>query len=230
VFRQLVQDVVALYTVKDIRVVARPSVVDAGRVSLLQHLPETLRDYVFDKNAANIDVLIKKYYERCTEIARALGGVDIIDSATELVSSYPTPDSLPRFGVNPALRDRHVDLAPIVATKVELGPAIEGIGSENIVFDGILLDLSKYCLKTEGVYVDCYLSDTEGLDDYSRQLQSETVKGKERVNEAMAANISALKLAESLITSAATQDEKVAAFEKLMIPSLNAVNQRDRAE
>ena len=224
VFRQLVQDILTLYTVKDVRVVVRPSVTTKGKAALLQNLPEVFRESVFKDKTP--EAIIEKYYTRCVEVARGLGGIDLLDPKSSLLESYPTPDKIPRYGVNTLLRDRVLPPEQVKVLRAHAASVADVGGSEGVRFDGLLIDLSKYCLKTEGVYVDCYLSDTQGLDEYSKSLQVETVKSKERANESIAANVSAIKLAESLVNSAGTLAERMAAFEKLVIPTLAALNHR----
>lgn len=220
VFRQLVQDVVSLYTVKDVRVVVRPTVVVPGTLTPLENIKETLASVLFTPETA--EAIIEKYVQAVANAAIDLGGVDTLDKNRKLAVQYVDPKGVKRWQVDPGLRDRQAPLQELANANSSLKTALAP--SASFRFDGILTDTRTYTLKTEGVYVDCFLSDTEGLDEYSKNLQLETVKEKQRGNEHAEQTVKLLQLAQALVSGGKDNAEKAVLFEKLVVPIVAAMN------
>lgn len=226
VFRQLTQEILTLFTTRDIRVSMRPSVVDNGKVGQLQEIPDLLRNYFFIEKVP--DDLINKYYTSVVNCARDLGGQDMLNNRTEFLESYPTSDpKSPRFRVN-NLRGRKLPTDSLTRINSDLSSLSKEFEKENgVYFDGYLNDVTRYVIKTEGVYVDCFLSETEGLDEYSSELQIQAIEQKKLDNAITSAKVDALSLAGQLVKSATTVEEKLRAFEQIVVPTLRAITNND---
>lgn len=220
VFRQLVQDVVSLYTVKDIRVVVRPTVVVPGTLISLETVREAISGILFNQGAPN--TVIDKYVNIVAQTAIDLGGKDKLDGLKKLAVTFKDDNGVSRWRVDPDLQDREATLQDLKDKNQTLNATLDA--AKSFRFDGILSEVRTYTLKTEGVYVDCFLSETEGLDEYSKNLQIETVKEKQRNNERTEQTISLLKLAQKLVAGGNDNVEQAALFEKLVVPFIAAMH------
>lgn len=74
----------------------------------------------------------------------------------------------------------------------------EATGTE-IMVPGIILDASKYVLRTEGVIVEALLGQGDALDGYSHGLQDAAVREKNLANEKISVEIAKAHLANQII-------------------------------
>ncbi|WP_158594377.1 hypothetical protein [Cohnella faecalis] len=86
----------------------------------------------------------------------------------------------------------------------------------NISVPGIILAANRHVLRTEGVIVEALLGQGEALDDYSRNLQSETVREKSLRNDLLESEMKMKLLALDILES---RDELAAKIYGLLNPA-----------
>ncbi len=215
IFRQLTVDILSLILVRDCRIVFRAHISDLGRVCLLEQAPDVARQRFFAP-AAVTDAIIKKYYGLIVETATNLAYNDALKTGTKFVIDEPAiPDAVtPRKRINDKL-EQTVALPFTASTPASFQAFIPA--SPEIRYDGIVLDLARNVLKTDGTLVECELSTTEGLDDYSRNLQLESIREKVVSNVLSEKKRESVDLALKLVQAAQPADQ-AAMFEKLVLP------------
>lgn len=84
----------------------------------------------------------------------------------------------------------------------------EATGTE-ITVPGIILDASKYVLRTEGVIVEALLGQGDALDAYSHGLQDAAVREKNLANEKMSVELAKAHLANQIIHNKDAEAAKI---------------------
>ncbi|MFD2614800.1 hypothetical protein [Paenibacillus gansuensis] len=80
---------------------------------------------------------------------------------------------------------------------------------------GIILAANRHVLRTEGIVVEALLGQGEALDDYSRNLQNESVREKELKNDLLEMEIKMKKLALEILEN---KDQAAAQLFALLNP------------
>jgi hypothetical protein len=215
IFRQLTVDILSIILIRDCRVVLRANISDPGLVCVLEQTPDVARERFFDP--VNVtDAVIKKYYDLIVETAKALAYNDALGTGRQFViDEAAIPDTVtPRKRVNNELD--HTVPFPIVPAAPAAIAEFASTGAA-IQYSGIALELTRNVLKTDGTLVECELSVTEGLDDYSRNLQLESIREKAVSNVMSEKKQESVDLALKLV-QAAPQADQTAMFEKLVLP------------
>lgn len=84
----------------------------------------------------------------------------------------------------------------------------EATGTE-ITVPGIILDASKYVLRTEGIIVEALLGQGDALDSYSHGLQDAAVREKNLANKKMSVELEKANLAHQIIRDKDTEAAKI---------------------
>lgn len=224
IFRQLTQNMLSLFTIRDLRITVHGSVSDSGYVCTLEQLPDILKSHLFTNPDINH---VKKYYDLVLDASRDIAYTDLLDGKkTEyIVKDDDIEDTdIPRYKVK-IPRGRTLDKEYLVKKRPSnslLMATISGAQHE-IIFDGILLDVSANIIKTEGVYVECFLSDNEGLDEYSKNLQIQAIEAKKVEKDIRLEIKQALKTATKIVSTAKSSDEMADLYEKLVLPTIKAI-------
>lgn len=227
VFRQMNHETLSLISIKDIRITIRTDALDRGVVCLLEEAPDVLKERMFQDTSK-----LRKYYDRILSAVKSMQYRDLANSGRPwTVEASDIGDSeIPRFRINP-------DLAGVLdayatgpnAPSEDIKTLLRKLNFRELRYSGILLQLEQSTLKSEGIYVDCYLSNGCGLDKYSQILQVEAGRAKTLVNDAAASRIAAISAANMIIEAVGTPEEKAGLFERLLVPLLKTAN-HDRSD
>lgn len=91
----------------------------------------------------------------------------------------------------------------------------DGASGTEIEVPGIILAANRHVLRTDGIVVEALLGQGEALDNYSRNLQIESVREKELRNELLEAEVAMKRLALQIMTN---KDSEAAQIYKLLNP------------
>ncbi|MCG7962119.1 MAG: hypothetical protein N0E54_05380 [Candidatus Thiodiazotropha taylori] len=225
IFRQLNQEHTSITTLVDIRIVVRNGIADSGTATSLQALPDAIKEVYFDGKEDKNDI-VQKYYTQCVEVVKSMTESGLNEDSEDefiLLDSNYDDDSIPRYRVNEKLGGE-IELEVGQFPKGDGGKGVfdthSGISCQKkcLPYQGLLLSVESNVIKTEGVFVECFLSNSKGLDSYSEGLQIEEINHKRRRNELLKTKNKHLGLAKAVVEEAETTDMKAELFERLVVP------------
>lgn len=219
-FRQLSQLYLSLTTIKDLRIVVRSKISEAGTVVTLEHCPEVLRELF--SNKPERDEIVKSLYTKIIDAAKGMAKNNLHEKDSPFIIDAKdiNDEKIPRKMVNPQLRFKYPPYKPKVDAKssYKIKPFAD---DAELFFDGILLKEKTSVILTEGIVVECFLrnkNEEQGLDDYSADLQQETIKQKKAANGLASERVEQMALARTIVNAEADNNKKAELFHKLITP------------
>lgn len=138
---------------------------------------------------------------------------------TQLLNIFDYQDRHHRFIEDKPFKDAEgndIPLSNYLRVKKDYVSTYTDPSGTTISVPGIIMAANKYVLRTEGVIVEALLGQGEALDDYSRNLQTETVREKNLKNDLIEQEIKMKKLALDILES---RDELAAKLYALINPA-----------
>jgi hypothetical protein len=134
----------------------------------------------------------------------------------------------PRFVHTVTVDDPHNEV-PLTYRRVDPDYATEFRPDPDrpaIAVPGIIMTVDSHIMRTDGVVVDAFLGQGNGLDDYSIGLQTQAVRAQAIANDLQELEAQRLRLANDILRDA---DEARAALFQRLFPRPQIVNQIDHA-
>lgn len=195
VFRQMVQEYISVLHLVDIKLAVYDGTYGPYPEYSFYELDKLFDDYFIDdateRNVVRLK-LLREFYHIHNYRGEAI-------QLLEKVVNFEIPAGSPaELGFE----------APIEYWRVKkpLQSEVEDL-PKGVSIPGIVIDVSKITMRTEGVIMDAFLGLGEGLDNYSKGLQTEAVRERELENNKLQ---KALDIIDSL-----TGNERAEAFERM---------------
>jgi len=188
VFRQMNQEYITLLHLIDIRVgFFKVDIVDGKEDYSYQEvtLPQ------LDKLISEVIVADKRTEVRNSIVNQLLHIFDYQDRHHRFIEDKPFKDE----------EGNDIPLSNYLRVKKDYFSTYNEPGSPSITVPGIILAANRHVLRTEGVIVEALLGQGEALDDYSRNLQTETVRERNLKNDLLEQEIKMKKRAIDILDS-----------------------------
>ncbi|GIH25307.1 hypothetical protein Aph01nite_36170 [Acrocarpospora phusangensis] len=179
VFRQMNQEFVTLLHLVDIRAAFFNGFVESRAEVPLPALAELLDTYILPEHRQAVLAAVTGELQSIVDHAGRVR-TDFVESVTLTGADDGTMTYL-----------RVNDKATSTYGNGVAGPVIN--------LPGVILNADTHVMRTDGVVVDTFLGLGNGLDDYSRGLQEEEVRGRRLENDRRQAEVDRLRLAVSLV-------------------------------
>ncbi|HEU4594717.1 MAG TPA: Ig-like domain-containing protein [Pyrinomonadaceae bacterium] len=189
VFRQMNQEFITILHLVDVRV---------GYFKVVQVQGQTEPQYTYKEvTLPELDALLE---EAIVPEKRAEVRADII---RQLSNIFDHKDRRHQFVQEEPMRDHNGQIIPLSqylrVRKDYVSSYLDEATGTLIKVPGIILDASKYVLRTEGVIVEALLGQGDALDAYSHGLQDAAVREKNLANERAALDNQKAELALQII-------------------------------
>lgn len=206
VFRQMNQEFITILHLVDVRV---------GFFKVVQVQGQSQPQYTYKEvTLPELDALLE---EAIVPEKRAEVRTDII---RQLSNIFDYKDRRHQFVQEEPMRDHNGQIIPLSqylrVRKDYTSTYLDEATGTQIKVPGIVLDASKYVLRTEGVIVEALLGQGDALDAYSHGLQDAAVREKNLANDRARAEIRKEQLALQIIES--KDAEKAKLFAQLNPP------------
>ncbi len=188
VFRQMNQEYITLLHLIDIRIgFFKVDIVDGEENYSYQEvtLPQ------IDKLISEVIVADKRTEVRNSIVNQLLHIFDYQDRHHRFIEDKPFQDA----------EGNDIPLSNYLRVKKDYFSTYNEPGSPSITVPGIILAANRHVLRTEGVIVEALLGQGEALDDYSRNLQTETVRERNLKNDLLEQEIKMKKRAIDILDS-----------------------------
>ena len=216
VFRELNQEYIVKTHLKDVRIGFSNGNLDSwmevpisGMRTLLSQV--LANDAAIEQVGQSILRMIGLAWDRTDTPVPVLDRVQLSADGTKLTITSPTRDAKGNFPVPPADAAWHY--------RFRRGPLAQD--KDEFVVDGVLLRENTVVLKTDSLVVESLLGTADALDDYSVQLQNETIREKTLANDATQAETEATKLGIALVKA---KDTAAVALYERVFPSAAAAD------
>lgn len=204
VFRQMNQEYITLLHLIDIRIgFFKVDIVDGDEKYSYQEvtLPQ------IDKLISEVIVADKRTEVRNSIVNQLLNIFDYQDRHHRFIEDKPFKDA----------EGKDIPLSNYLRVKKDYFSTYNEPGSPSITVPGIIMAANRHVLRTEGVIVEALLGQGEALDDYSRNLQTETVREKNLKNDLLEQEIKMKKMALDILEA---RDELAAKLYAVINPGL----------
>lgn len=197
VFRQMVQEFFSVLHLLDIKIALYTGRKDGYPQYRVTEIDEFINYYFIEDEAIREEVKLKILKEFYYVFDFEDSPVQFLEKVTDFELPDDTPTELGFSGATEYWR-----------VKRGVKRTIEDL-SENIEIPGVVVNVEKITMRTEGIVLDAFLGLGEALDEYSKGLQKEAVREMRLKNNLKKQEVNKLKLINALIEDGKLDDIRV---------------------